>query len=210
MNKTSQYIGFCATTLFDCDSLGNRLVRRAETNLGDFTTDAMRILSHADIGICNGGGLRASLPAGPVTYGDLLQVFPFNNTLYKIEVTGQQLLDALAMGVRDMNPESGDFLHVSGLRYTVDMSSRSILSADVQRDTTWLPVHPDSLYTIGGQNYMLVCGGGSGMFTNVKSLPIDHLPDVEVLSRYIHLLNDTIRTNPYASTQQRITFVNQQ
>jgi len=206
--KTSRYIGFSEVVLTDQDEQGNRLVRQEETNLGDFVSDAMRVVSGADIGVSNGGGLRSSLPAGKITYGDLLQVFPFNNTLYKIELSGQQLLDALALSVSDLKPESGDFLHVSGLRYTVDWSDMSIVSAEWQRDTTWLPVCPDSTYTIGGQNYLLVCGGASGMFNGTKSLHIDHIPDTEVLERYINQLNDTIHAVQYAIPQHRITFIN--
>lgn len=207
--KTSKYIGFSEVLLSDQDDLGNRLVRKQETNLGDFASDAMRVIAKADIGVSNGGGLRSSLPVGKITYGDLLQVFPFNNTLYKVQATGQQVMDALAISVSDLHPESGDFLHVSGLRYTVNQSDLTIVSAEIQRDTTWEPVCPDSVYTIGGQNYLLVCGGASGMFNGTQSLPIDHISDVEVLAKYIDLLGDTIRKTQYDTIQHRINFINQ-
>jgi len=214
--KTSKYVGFSEVTLTDIDEQGNRLVRMQETNLGDFAADAMRCVSGADIGVSNGGGLRSSLPAGKITYGDLLQVFPFNNTLYKVQATGQQIIDALEIAVSDLNPESGDFMQVSGLRYTVDLlvsldslqQPHRIVSAEIQRDTMWYPIHADSLYTVGGQNYLLVCGGSSGMFNGTKSLPIEHIPDIEVLSQYIQFMGDTIRNAQYAKPQQRIIFIN--
>jgi len=214
-SKTNRYIGYSEVMLIDQDEDGNRMVRQEETNLGDFTADAMRVISGADIGVSNGGGLRSSLPAGNITYGDLLQVFPFNNTLYKVEATGQQILGALEISVSDLKPESGDFMQVSGLRYVVDMVGKTdslgqvhrIVSAEVQRGNEWHPLQMDSVYTIGGQNYLLVCGGSSGMFNGTKSLPIEHISDVEVLSRYIKHMNDTIRSNQYAVTQQRIQFI---
>jgi len=208
--KTSQYIGFSEVILTDQDEDGNRLVRQQETNLGDFAADAMRLISKSDIGVSNGGGLRGSLPAGQITYGDLLQVFPFNNTLCKIELSGQQLMDALTLSVSDLHPESGDFLHVSGLRYVVNLSDLTISSAEIQRDTLWLPVCADSTYTLGGQNYLLICGGASGMFNGTKALPVDRLVDTEVLARYIEMLGDTIRSAQYATPQNRIQFINQQ
>jgi len=225
--KTSQCVGYSEVELLDMDEQGNRLVRKEETNLGNLVADAMREIAKADVGVSNGGGLRGSLHAGDISYGDLLQVLPFNNSLYKIQLTGQQLLDALEMSVYDLKPESGDFLQVSGLRYTVDMAvptsvhvnkdgrcdsigaQRRIVRAEVLRDGYWASVCTDSLYTVGGQNYLLVCGGASGMFKGAKLLPIEHKLDVDVLIEYIHQLGDTIRENPYAQTLDRIQIINQ-
>ena len=113
-------VGTAAFPLIDRDNQNNRLVRRQETNLGDFVADVARFSTGADIGVCNGGGLRAGLYRDTITYGDLVSVWPFNNTMRVTTCTGQQLLDALEVGVCLLPLENGDFLHVSGLRYTVD------------------------------------------------------------------------------------------
>lgn len=225
-NKTNRYVGYSEVTLNDQDEEGKRLVRMTETNLGDFVADAMRTQSGADIGVSNGGGLRSSLQAGNITYGDLLQVLPFNNSLYKVQATGQQILDALEVAVCDLNPESGDFLHVSGLTYTADMSiptsvhlntdgvydsigaTRRIVETHVLRRGQWMPIYPDSLYTIGGQNYLLVCGGAAGMLNGTQSIELEHKVDVDVLIDYIHQLGDTIRENMYLEPQNRIQIIN--
>lgn len=55
-----------------------RMVRRAETNLGDFCADAIRTVMEADIGFANGGGIRTDIPEGDLTYEQLLNVYPFN------------------------------------------------------------------------------------------------------------------------------------
>lgn len=52
-----------------------------------------------DIGIINGGGVRASLYAGHITYADLINVLPFNKSLTILEVTGLQLKDSLQHGL---------------------------------------------------------------------------------------------------------------
>ena len=54
-----------------------RMVRRAETNLGDLCADAYRIQSGADIAFVNGGGIRVSINAGKITLNDILKVHPF-------------------------------------------------------------------------------------------------------------------------------------
>lgn len=58
---------------------GQRAVRSAETNLGDFCADAYRMVLGADIAFVNGGGVRESIPAGDITYGQIIAVHPFGN-----------------------------------------------------------------------------------------------------------------------------------
>lgn len=118
--RVSAPVGTTAFALADRDNKDNRLVRKQESNLGDFMADVSRYTTKADIGVCNGGGLRAGLYNPTITYGDLVSVWPFNNTMRMVECTGQQLIDALEVGVNMLPLENGDFMHVSGLRYTVD------------------------------------------------------------------------------------------
>ena len=98
-----------------------RLIRQAETNLGDLCADAYRDQAgSADIAFVNGGGIRASIGAGDITLNDILSVHPFGNMLTVIEVTGQQVLDALEWSVHSLPGEFGGFLQVSGLTYEYD------------------------------------------------------------------------------------------
>ena len=117
------------------DEDGFRLIRSRETNLGDFVADALRRELGTDIAIINGGGIRKTVEAGDVTYGNLLDVMPFGNTTASCYATGQQILDALefcsrstaALTVFEDNSvgENGAFLQVSGLKYTIDTSIQS-------------------------------------------------------------------------------------
>ena len=106
------------------DSEGDkiRMVRREETNLGDLCADAYRDQTGADIAFINGGGIRADIEKGDITYGDIINVQPFENQLCVIEVTGQQIADALEWGSRVLPDEDGGFLQVSGLTYDIDTS----------------------------------------------------------------------------------------
>ena len=118
--RVSAPVGMSPFALTDRDADNNRLVRQQETNLGDFMADVARYTTGADIGVCNGGGLRTGLYKETITFGDIVSVWPFNNTMRVVECTGQQLIDALEVGVAALPLENGDFLHVSGLRYTAD------------------------------------------------------------------------------------------
>ena len=84
-----------------------RIVRRAETNLGDLCADAYRELSGAQIAFVNGGGIRTSIKEGDITLNDILKVHPFGNAMCVIEATGQQILDALEWGTRAVPSQSG-------------------------------------------------------------------------------------------------------
>lgn len=228
---TARAVGFAQVELTMNDANGERLVRSGETNLGDFTADAMRKVAGAQIGVVNGGGLRASLPAGNVNYGQLVGVCPFNNTLYTVEATGQQMIDALEVAVRLYPEESGDFMQVSGLRYTFDASvpssvclderglyipdslyapsaRRRVVSVEVQEeDGSWTAIEPQKTYTVAGLSYILVCEGAAGMYRFTKPLPGEHIADTEVLARYIAMIGDTIQACDYAEAAGRITIV---
>lgn len=96
-----------------------RIIRNAETNLGDLCADAYRAMSGADIAFVNGGGIRTNIKAGDITLNDILKVHPFGNALCTVEATGQEILDALEWGARVVPEENGGFLQVSGLTYEI-------------------------------------------------------------------------------------------
>lgn len=54
--------------------------------------------------IVNGGNIRAGLPPGDVTYGDVTAVLPFGNYLEVVKITGAQLKAALAFGYEQARP----------------------------------------------------------------------------------------------------------
>ena len=78
-------------------------VRSKETNLGNLIADGMlakaKELKNADIALTNGGGIRAAIDEGDITMGELRTVMPFGNTLFVMDVTGQQLKDGLENGI---------------------------------------------------------------------------------------------------------------
>ena len=84
-----------------------RIIRNQETNLGDLCADAYRAMGETDIAFVNGGGIRAKIPAGDITFGQIISVHPFGNSLCVAEVTGQQILDALEFGVSKLPGEFG-------------------------------------------------------------------------------------------------------
>jgi 5'-nucleotidase len=93
--------------------------KAGESALGDLIADAQRMAMGADFAFTNKGGIRAELPAGEVTWGELYTVQPFNNYLVKMELTGQQIYDLLNQQF-PAGPTQHRILQVSGLTYTWD------------------------------------------------------------------------------------------
>ncbi|MDY4486803.1 MAG: bifunctional UDP-sugar hydrolase/5'-nucleotidase [Candidatus Limivicinus sp.] len=203
---------------------GERIVRVSETNLGDLCADAYRAMSGADVAIVNGGGVRADIPAGDITYGQIIAVHPFGNEMCVVECTGQEILDALELGCSKLPAESGGFLHVSGMTYTIDLNVESTVKLDENgmfvevegerrvKDVTvgGEPLDPEKTYTLASHNYKLKdCGDGYSMFADNVFLQDSVMIDNQVLINYIvDVLGGTVGeeyADPYG--QGRITII---
>jgi len=177
-----------------------RIIRNAETNLGNLCADAYRDQSGADVAFVNGGGIRVSIDAGEITLNDILKVHPFGNAMCVVEATGQQILDALEFGARAVPSENGGFQHTSGLTYEIHTYIES--SAKTDENGMFAGVEGeyrvknvkvggedlvlDKVYTVASHNYMLKNGGdGFNMFMNCKLLQDEVMIDNQVLINYI-------------------------
>lgn len=203
---------------------GKRAVRNAETNLGDFSTDAIRTVLGADAAIMNGGGIRADIKKGDITYNSLLSVFPWGNMGCVLLVKGQQIKDALELGAKNYPEESGGFLQVSGITYEINTSIPSSVKLDANAmfqsvDGTYrvenvkilngitgeyeaLDVNKE--YKLAGINYTLRNGGdGYTMFKDAKVIKDDVMVDYDILTTYLEInLKGTVGaeyTNPSGS-----------
>ncbi len=209
------------------DADGNRLVRKAETNLGDLCADAFRSVTGADIGYINGGALRADILAGDITFNDMLNVLPFNNTLVLAEVSGQTLKDMMEMAMRIWPEENGAFPHISGITFSVNTAIPSSVVLNEQeefigvsghyrvydmkifnRETEkYEPINLTKTYTIAATNYYLLeYGSGMKMLEDAVILQNDGLLDVEVLERYIVEELGGVVGQQYADVAANITF----
>ena len=186
-------------TVNDPDT-GERAVRNAETNLGDLCADAYRAKTGADIGLINGGGVRANISAGEITYGNIIDVQPFGNSLCVVEATGQQILDCLEMGAVHTPEENGGFMQVSGVTYTVNTYVPSSVTTDENGNFMGVggeyrvknvmvngePIDPEKTYTVASHNYLLLNGGdGMSMFKDCNVVAKEITLDNQALIDYI-------------------------
>lgn len=203
------------------DKNENRLIRSQETNLGDLCADAYKNVLGADIAFVNGGGIRAEIEKGNVTYGDIIAVHPYGNMACVIEATGQQILDALEFGSRYIGKgECGGFLQVAGITYSINTAFESTVEENDNSEFVKVAgkyrvfdvkVNGESLdlnktYTLASHNYMLKNGGdGYTMFKGCKLLQDEVMIDNQVLISYIQNNLKGVIGSEYAQSQGRIT-----
>lgn len=222
-------IGESTVDLITHDASGVRLVRKGETNLGNFCADALLTQTGADIAYVNGGGLRAPLGKGEVTFNDIYSVFPFNNQIMTAQITGQILLDMLETGVMNYPEEDGSFPHTAGITFAIDTSVPSPVKMDENgyfigvegerrvydvkvfddETATYQPLDPQGTYVLTAFNYYLVdFGGGMAMLKDAVILDDEGTLDLEVLESYITDALGGVIGDSYAQLAPRITFTN--
>ncbi|MEM7440192.1 MAG: bifunctional metallophosphatase/5'-nucleotidase [Pseudomonadota bacterium] len=167
---------------------GSREVCRAvECPMGSLIADAMldRVKGQGvEIALQNGGGVRASIDAGPVTMGEVLTVLPFQNTLSTFEVTGAVMVAALENGVSKIEEGAGRFPQVAGISYTVDPSQPAgSRISDVK--VAGQPIDPEKVYKVVSNNYVRNGGDGYKMFRDAQNA-YDFGPDLaDVTAEYM-------------------------
>lgn len=215
------------------DPNGIRIVRSRETAIGNLTADSCRIITGADIGFVNGGGIRTDLPSGDITYGQVFDVNPFGNYIVLKEVSGSHILDYLEhcsqATAKDYqkdghpNGEFGGFAQVSGLRYTIDTSiptpvvvdqagnfvkiegPRRVKNVKVLVDGVYVDIDPAKTYKVAANNYILIEGGnGANMFMDDPEIEAPVRVDFQVIVDYITNVLKGNLSEKYSSTEGRI------
>ncbi len=121
---------------------------RPESLLSNFVADVLREASirvgkMADIGLCNVGGLRSTMPEGKVTYGDVLEIAPFENHLCVLSLDGRKLAELM----EQIAAAGGE--GISGAKLVITGDGR-LLHAEVGGR----PIKPDSIYTVSTLDYL--------------------------------------------------------
>ena len=218
------------------DENGVRAVRNRETAIGDLCADAYRAVADTDIAFVNGGGIRATIKKGDITTANMISVHPYGNALCSCYATGAEILDALEHSVVNTAAtaasdgkavgESGGFLQVSGIKFTIDTSIPSSVKKDdkglfvavegerrvkdvfVEENGEWVPIDPEKTYTVACHNYLLQdMGDGYTMFTDNVYILDKVLIDNQVIINYIcDFLGGNVGSE-YAEPQGRITVI---
>ncbi len=176
------------------------LARMGETNLGDLITDAYREILDTDVAIINGGGIRANVDKGNITFNEIINLHPFSNNIISVEVTGKTLKNALEMGAKSYPTADAGFMHVSGMTYEIDPKIPSSVKLNDRGNFIGVegeyrvknimidgkPLDEQKLYTLAGLDYILKRNGdGMAMFKDATILKDMFMVDSELLIKYI-------------------------
>lgn len=224
-----------AETKVDLNGERDPGVRNMETNLGDFSADAYLYAAReyvkesgldmsVDVALSNGGGIRASIPAGEISRNTLYTVFPYGNTVVLLTVTGEQLLEVLEASTFCTPTALGGFPQIAGAEYTVNTAVPYENGEQYPDSTYYGPANPGSRVTITSVNgkpfdlnatYTVVVNsfqaqGGDTYYTLTKASFVHDtaIVDADALISYVNSMGGVIGEE-YATPQGRIKVVSE-
>lgn len=133
-----------------------------DSPLGNLVADVMRAATGADLAVQNSGGIRASLPPGPIRRGDVFTVLPFENRLVVCTFPGTGVL-ALSDFIAGM-PAGAVKAQVSGLSFRVE-GGRAV---DVRVNGD--PIEPARAYRVAVNDFMAYGGDGYDILAGADHL----------------------------------------
>lgn len=158
---------------------GDRSIIRAQpAAMGVLVGLSMMDRTRADFAVVNAGGVRDSLPAGTLTYKDVLKVQPFGNTIATVDFTGTEVL-AYLNTVAKMSAGAGAFPQFAGVELVIN--SGVVSSARIHGAT----VAPGKTYRLVVNNFQAVGGDGYPKLITHPTYVDTGFVDAEVLRAYI-------------------------
>lgn len=216
------------TKLIQKDEGGRQTVRCEEAPLGNFCADAYRTVLNTEVAIINGGGIRAGLPQGNITFNDIYTMFPFENLAATADLTGATLLDLLEFSVSLAPGEFGGFQQVSGVKFEYDPGIPSPIVYDADHNfagvsgerrvkNVWvmdkasgeyLPLDTKRIYSLAGPQYVIVDhGDGYAMTKDCMNVNDTGTLDTDIIETFLaEYLNSAIGEK-YSKPEGRIVIL---
>jgi len=189
------------------------IVRSGEAAAGNLIADAWRAwFPGSRIAFINGGGIRGDTiyPAGNLTYQTLYEILPYRDEIVEITMTGKDIRQALECSASSLGPnetgiDSGGFLQVSGLFYTIDMNGTSYMATYngsvlvtmenpgsrvtgitvEEPDGSWVPLSDEQVYTVLVNSWLAGGGDGYWIFSGQENQVYTTVYDIDPVAEYI-------------------------
>ncbi|MGB5465414.1 MAG: 5'-nucleotidase C-terminal domain-containing protein [Sedimenticolaceae bacterium] len=172
--------------------------RGVESAAGNFVADAQlwaTAVNGAQVAFMNPGGVRSDLAEGDLTFGDLFTFQPFNNTLFTIPMTGEQIVAVLEEQCQPPG-SSRPFLHLGVSEgFTYDLSTtiedvngvNTCTSIDVTNvQLNGVPLDLAAFYEVTVNNFLADGGDNFSTFADIDPfLRIDGGIDLDALVDYV-------------------------
>lgn len=187
---------------------GKNLSMEQETAVGDLVADAYRDYYHADIGLQQGISLVSDISAGDITMQDMLNLIPFEDQMYLIEVKGDLLHQMLERCTKSLPAPGVYFPQCSGLKYTVHQKSDTVTDVMVldRASGEYKPLDLEKNYQVAlGVFYSSL--GFYGMLKDCKVIKFDSATTRDALVKYLQTTLNGKLGDSYKSAQGRITIL---
>jgi 5'-nucleotidase len=131
-----------------------------ESELGNLMTDAVLAMSGADVSIHNvRGGIRGELPAGELTFGSVYRMFPFDNRLAVVPMSGAELRRVIANQAHQVGRRAG----FSGMRVFIECGDQGMVVTMLRPDGR--EILDEDIVEVAVNDFLLL--GGDDILTPV-------------------------------------------
>jgi 5'-nucleotidase len=145
-----------------------------ESAEGNWFTDLMLASQPtAQVALTNGGGLRADIPAGDLTYGSLYEAMPFDNRFALVKLKGSHLRRLVSANLQ----RGGAILSWGGLTARASCKGDKL---DLVMTVGGKPLKDDADYTLATSDFL--SSGGDGTIGRLK-LPDGSVVQTDVIIR---------------------------
>lgn len=142
--------------------------RDGEASVGDWMADCERAYSKTDVGLQNGGGIRADLPKGPITLRRLFNIMPFDNRVANLTMSGKLLREVFDHGVDNHKA----FMQISGAEMKYDREGPDgSRVADIT--VGGKPLDPEARYTLSTLDFLVRGGDGYTPFDRAEKKEVE-------------------------------------
>lgn len=154
------------------------VVRFQQTNLAQLLLKAQMDRTQADLAVMGGGGVRASIDAGDITYKDVLTVQPFGNIVTYVDLTGIELEEYLAV-VAAKKTDSGAYAQFANVSLNTD--GTKVWDVKIKGE----PLEAEKTYRLATLSFHASGGDGYPQIDKHKNFVNTGFVDAEVLKAYI-------------------------
>ncbi|MEW5951843.1 MAG: bifunctional UDP-sugar hydrolase/5'-nucleotidase [Elusimicrobiota bacterium] len=150
-----------------------------DSPIGNWMTDVMRQYAKTDMAFQNSGGIRSVINKGEIKIRDIYQVMPFENTLVKMTMTGNQIKKLIQDNFRG-NKSS---MQISGL--TVKYKTKDGKNSEIILERNGKEIKPDDKFSVVTNNYLTTGGTGGSAFLLSSDIQDTMIPVRDALMEYI-------------------------